>query len=124
MLIILILLLVAKKSRTFSSFSYSANEQVCRSWKGAQPDSQPKMVNGNIPYHRCHAKFINRVGQGAGSLFFFFPISPFLWGSSSFCEFGLSSVSLASYVKFSSLRKSAKSVSSGKSMGSAIITMQ
>jgi len=27
-------LVVAKKSGTFSSSSYSANEQVCRSWEG------------------------------------------------------------------------------------------
>jgi len=32
-------LAVAKKSRTFSSLSCSANEQVCRSWEGAWPDS-------------------------------------------------------------------------------------
>jgi len=25
----------------FSSFSYSANEQMCRSWEGAQPDKWP-----------------------------------------------------------------------------------
>jgi len=32
---ILMILVVAKKSRTFSSFSDSANEQVCRTWEGA-----------------------------------------------------------------------------------------
>jgi len=30
---------VAKKSRTFFSFSCSADEQVRRSWEGAQPGS-------------------------------------------------------------------------------------
>jgi len=35
------LLVVAMKSRTFSSFSYSANEHVCTSCKGAQPDRWP-----------------------------------------------------------------------------------
>ena len=39
MLITLILLVVAKKSGTFSSLPCSANEQVCRSWEGAQPGS-------------------------------------------------------------------------------------
>jgi len=37
MLITLMILVVVKKSRTFSSLPYSANEQVCRSWEGAQP---------------------------------------------------------------------------------------
>ena len=50
---------VAKKSRTFFSFSCSANEQLCRSWEGAHTDRQPKLANGNIPYYRCHAQFIN-----------------------------------------------------------------
>jgi len=31
--------IVAMKSRTSSSFSYSAQEQVCRKWEGAEPDS-------------------------------------------------------------------------------------
>jgi len=35
MLITLMLLVFAMKSRTFSSFSYSANQQLCRSWEGA-----------------------------------------------------------------------------------------
>jgi len=34
MLITLMLEVVAMKSRTFSSSSCSANEQVCRSWEG------------------------------------------------------------------------------------------
>jgi len=41
MLITLMFSVVAMKSRNFSSFSYSANEQVCRSWEGAQPDREP-----------------------------------------------------------------------------------
>jgi len=49
----------AKKSRTFFSFPYSANEQVGRSWEGAQPGSQPKLANGNTPYHGRHAQCIN-----------------------------------------------------------------
>jgi len=39
MLIILMFLVIAMKSKIFS-FSYSANEQACRSWEGAQTDSQ------------------------------------------------------------------------------------
>jgi len=50
---------VAMKSRTFASLPYSANEQVCRSWEGAQPGSQPRLASGNIPYHRYHAQFMN-----------------------------------------------------------------
>jgi len=41
MLITLMLSVVAMKSRTFSSFPYSTDEQACRSWEGAQPDRQP-----------------------------------------------------------------------------------
>jgi len=37
MLIILTFLVVAKKSKTSFSLPCSANEQVCRSWEGAQP---------------------------------------------------------------------------------------
>jgi len=62
MLITLIVLIVAKKSRTFSGFPYSATEQVCRSWEGAEPDSPPKLADGNIPYCGHHARFINGVG--------------------------------------------------------------
>jgi len=40
MLITLMFSVVAMKSRAFSSFSYSADERVCRSWEGAQPDRQ------------------------------------------------------------------------------------
>jgi len=41
MLITLMFLVVAMKSKTFSSFSYLANEQVCGSREGAQTDRQP-----------------------------------------------------------------------------------
>jgi len=44
MLITLIFSVVAMKSRTFSSLPCLANEQVCRSQEGAQPDSQPKLA--------------------------------------------------------------------------------
>jgi len=40
-IITLTFLVVAMKSRTFSSFSYSADDQVCRSWEGALTDRQP-----------------------------------------------------------------------------------
>jgi len=59
MLITLMFSVVAKKSRTFSSFACSANEHVCRSWEGAQPDREPKLADGNIPYHKRHAQYIN-----------------------------------------------------------------
>jgi len=75
MLITLMFLVAAEKSRTFSSLTYSANEQVCRSWEGAQPGSQPRLANGNI--HRHHALFIRGVGRGTGILFLL----------SLFCEF-------------------------------------
>ena len=61
MLITWMFSVAAKKSRTFHSFSYPANEQVCRSWEGAQPGSQPKLASGNIPYCRDHAQFMNGV---------------------------------------------------------------
>jgi len=50
---------VAIKSRAFSTFSYSADEQVCRSWEGAQPGRQPKLAHGNIPHHGCNTPFMN-----------------------------------------------------------------
>jgi len=40
------------------------NDQLCRSWEGAQPGSQPKLANGHIPYHRRHAQFMNRSWPG------------------------------------------------------------
>ena len=35
-------LIVAEKSRTFSHLPYSASEQACRSWEGAQPGKQAR----------------------------------------------------------------------------------
>ena len=35
MLVKLMVSAVAMQARTFSSFSYSANEKLCRSWEGA-----------------------------------------------------------------------------------------
>ena len=52
-------LVVAMKSRSFSSFSYFADEQGCRSWEGAQPGREPKLASGNIPCHGHHAQFRN-----------------------------------------------------------------
>jgi len=72
MLIKLMLLAVAVKSRTFSSLPYLANEQVCRSWKGAQPGSQPKLAKGNVPHHGRHAQFMNGGWLGAGICFSLF----------------------------------------------------
>jgi len=64
MLITLMFSVAATKSRTFSSFPCSADEQVCRSWEGAQPGSQPKLASGNIPYNGHHARFTNRSWLG------------------------------------------------------------
>jgi len=56
---------VAMKSRTFSSFLHSINEQVWESWEGAQPGRQHKLAGGNIPYRGRHAPFVNGgVGWG------------------------------------------------------------
>jgi len=52
------------KSRTFFSFPNSANEQVYKSWEGAQPDSEPKLANGNTPYHRCYIQYVNAGWPG------------------------------------------------------------
>jgi len=72
MLIALIVLVVAKKSRNF--WPCSANEQVCRTWEGAQPRSQPKLASGNIPYCRCHVHLMNEGWPGGKNPFF-----PFLF---------------------------------------------
>jgi len=48
-LLTLLFPVVAKKSRTFFSFPYSADEQVRRSLEGAEPGSQHKLVSGDIP---------------------------------------------------------------------------
>jgi len=120
MLITLMFLAVAKRSRTFFfSFPYSGNKQVCRNWEGAQPGSEPKLAKGNIPYHGCHAQFMNGDWPGGRNLFS---------GSSTllfhefelFHEFGLFSVSLASSAKFTSLAKTVKFTSSRKPAVSVI----
>jgi len=59
MLITLMFSVLSRKSRTFFSFPCLAKEQVCRSWEGAQPGSQPKLASGNIPYCRHHAQYTN-----------------------------------------------------------------
>ena len=78
---------VAMKSRTFSGFSYSAHEQACRSWEGAQP-GRAELASGNIPYPGHHARCMNGVGQGEGRNPFFPLISrslnPHLSGTLNF----------------------------------------
>jgi len=64
-LITLIFSVVAMEPRTFSSFSYSANKQMCQSWR---KHSQPKLANENISYHRRHARFPNGVWLGSRKL--------------------------------------------------------
>jgi len=49
MLVTLMFSVVAVKSRSISSFSYSAKEQVCRSWERAQTDSQVGQWKYSIP---------------------------------------------------------------------------
>ena len=88
MLITLMFSLVVK-SRTFSSFSYSEDEQVCRSWDRAQPDRQPKLGNGNIPYHRRHAQFMNGGwlgGRKLSALLVLLSLNPFLAGNLNFFQ--------------------------------------
>jgi len=70
MLITLVILVVPMKSRTFSSFSYSANEQVCRSWEGAQPDREPSWPMEIFYTIGVMVSLLMGVGQGAGSSLF------------------------------------------------------
>ena len=93
MLLPLIVLVAAKKSRIL--LFLSANDQVCRSWEGAQPGSWPKLASGNIPCHGCHAQFINRGWPGVRNPFF--RESFFFSGSFNFSR---SSVFLGSILKF------------------------
>jgi len=72
MLITLMFSAVAKISRTFSNLPCSAIEQVCRGWEGAEQGSQPKLASGNIPYHGCHAQFMNGCWLGGRNLPFLF----------------------------------------------------
>jgi len=72
----------AMKSRTFSSLPGSVNEQVCRSWEGAQPGRQPKLTSGNIPYHGRHAPFVNGGGledRGLSAFLGFCEVRIFSW---------------------------------------------
>jgi len=69
----LMFLVVAMKSKTFFSFLCSANEQVCRSWEGAQPGSEPKLADGNTPYPKRHGQCIKGSWLGGRSLSFLFP---------------------------------------------------
>ena len=53
------------------SFSCSADEQVCQSWEGAEPGSQPKLARGNIPCHGHHAQFTSGGWLGGRNSVFF-----------------------------------------------------
>jgi len=98
-------LVVAKKSRTFFSFPYAAKEQVCRSWEGAQPGSQPKLASRNIPYHRCYAQYINGGWLGGRN-------------------FSISSVSSMTLTRSVKSVSSTKSVSCMSSTSSTIATWE
>jgi len=66
---------------------------MCRSWEGAQPDNQTRLADGNIPYHRHYAQFMNG-GWPAGQEYFFPYFHKFesslLWEFDLFWEFSLS----------------------------------
>jgi len=68
---------------TFSSLPCSAEEQVCRSWEGAEPGSQPKLASGNIPYHGCHAQFMSGGWLGGKYSSFLFSVNLFFLGVQS-----------------------------------------
>jgi len=87
MLITLMFSVIAVKSRTASSFSYSANEQVCRSWEGIYPDRQPTWPMEIFHIIDIMLSLGMRVGWGAGCLLF----SSLFRGleSSLFEDFGL-----------------------------------
>jgi len=85
MLMALMFLIIVKKSRTFSGVPCSANKQVCRSWGGAQPGSQPRLANRNIPCRRCHDQFINGGWSGGrNDPLFSMDLNPFLSRSLNF----------------------------------------
>jgi len=62
---------VAMKSRAFSVLPCSAHEQLGRSWAGAQPDSEPQLASGNIPYLGRHAQFMSGGWPRGRNLLFF-----------------------------------------------------
>jgi len=69
MLITLIFVAVAKKSKAFSRFPCSPNEQVYKGCQGAWPGRGPKLAKGNIPYHGHQAQFIKWGWLGGRNLF-------------------------------------------------------
>ena len=73
---------VAIKSRTFSSFSYSANKQVCRSWEGPQTASQPSRP-GEISHtiDVTLSLWTGLVGGQESALLFSLSSNPLLSGS-------------------------------------------
>jgi len=80
MLVTLMFSVVAVKSRT-SQFSYSADEQVCRSWEGAHPASQPRWPTEIFQTVDVMLSLGTGVGPGSGiccSLFREFE-SPLVW---------------------------------------------
>jgi len=110
MLITLMVLVVARKSRTFFSFPCSADELVCRDWEGAKPGSQPKIAD--IIFHTIDACSVYKWGWpgGRNSLFIL---------SLNFHEFNVFSMSSVSSVKIANSAKSMKSAKSAKSVKSA-----
>jgi len=84
-------LVVGKKSRTFSSLPCSAHEQLGRSWARAQPGSKTQLASGNIPYHGRHAQFMSGgwLGGRNSLLILFFESLVWEFKSSLVQEFGL-----------------------------------
>ena len=120
----MVVLVVAKKSRTCSSLPYSADEWVCRSWQGAEPDGEAKLANGKSLHHRCHAQ-VAKAGFAGGRNPFFFKFSCLsLVGVRTFVGGWSFSQSLASYMDFVSLAKSVKFVSLGNPAGSAVAAQE
>jgi len=82
--------IVAKKSRTSSSFPYLANDQACRSWEGAQPGRQlswPMYIFHTIA---VMLSLLMGTGRGAETSFFLFSLSlVFLCEFKLFREFRL-----------------------------------
>jgi len=83
-LIRVVVLVVPKKSRTFSSLPCSADEQVCQSWEGAEPDSETKLANGKSLYQRCHAQVVKAGFAGGRDPVFFQILLSLSCGGSNF----------------------------------------
>jgi len=111
MLIAMMFLVVAMKSRTFSSFPYLDHGQVDRSWEGAQPDREPSWPIEI--FHTIDITLHLRMGVGMGAgIPFFFSLSLFLFSRKLNNLMSVSSNFSRSLVFFVSFPKFAMSMSS------------